>query len=1104
MGPLSWFHYSEDSLLVHGSFSPWLVLLSLAIAVFTSIMAFQLIDQAKGRTGPGRNITIAVGSIALGGGVWSMHFIGMLAFDLHTHVGYATGLTLLSMLPSVAASWVALQLISKKSVSLWQLSAGGVLVGAGIGTMHYSGMAAMQLAAELKYDPALFGLSIIVAVVLAGLSLWVRFGISRFSSVPFFALNLLSGTVMGLAISGMHYTGMAAARFIAPQDGLLPPQTGQSELLAVEVAFATILLTALVVIVDLLLKYRSISRTARRNETRLKAMLETAVDGIITFNETGRIQGINEATEQIFGWQSAELLGQKVSLLMPEPFQNEDDGYLRRYLKTGAAHMIGKSRELEGIRKGGEPVPVRLAIGHAKLPDENLFVAFVSDISQRLAMENALRENEAKYRSLIGNIPGAAYRCEATKEFGMLFISSAIEDISGYSARDFLLPHPALNLPDLYHPDDREQTEQLDNYQSAYSVEYRIINKAGEMRWILDNGQAIRNEQGDIVWLDGFMMDITARKSMEQELVQARDLAEQAAAARSSFLANMSHEIRTPMNAIIGFSDVLIDTQLDQEQRKHLMTINSAARSLLHLLNDILDSAKLEKGKLELEWRDFSLIELMDSVVSTLWLQACKKELDLTLHIAPGLENFYRGAPDRIRQVLTNLLGNAVKFTESGSVTVTVRQDRAGYLTFLIEDTGIGMDADQLEHIFDSFRQADASMSRRFGGTGLGTTISKQLVELMGGEIQVQSALGKGTSFSFTLPLQLGNPVITLEPVQEDKLPALQILVVDDISQNVNLLTVVLERAGHSIDGVSNGAQALLQVQQQAYDLVLMDIHMPEMDGLTAARKIRALEQQKGVEPLPIIALTASVLDEDRRAATEAGMQGFVTKPVDVAVLNREIARVLGIKTQRTPTDFVAAAKSDENIDIAKGLQLWGDLPVYIKELQTFSRHYDGIIDELQDYAGHDQTQLIYEKAHTLKGLCGNLSLPLLAAGFAALERSARQHQPEAWGEQLSSLSLLMEHFNDELAGMAASVVPGQESPPVVELQRDEIIVLLEHCLTAAVANELAEDALFQVISASTGAFGRQMDEVAEAFNDFDFSRAREILESALASMSEA
>ncbi|MBT1062484.1 PAS domain S-box protein [Bowmanella sp. Y26] len=1096
-----YFTYPQDNLLMFGNYDSWLVLLSILVSIFSSSMAMQLAGQAR-QTTQRSALFLFAGSIALGSGVWSMHFIGMLAFELCTEVNYATNLTLLSMLPSMGASWVALSLISRKQVSLLQLTLGAVLMGAGIGTMHYVGMAAMQMAPALKYDPWLFGISIFVAVALAWLSLWVRFGIRRFTAAQLSptALNLFSGTVMGLAISGMHYTGMAAARFVPPEGMQLSEQINHSEVMALGIAITTILMTTMVVIVNLLFKYRQISQVARRNETRLKAMMDTAVDGVVTISEKGLVLGINQAAEKIFGWRADDIQGKNVSMLMPQPFSDEHDDYLGRYLRTGEAKIIGTGREVLALHKSGVTLPVRLAIGHARLPGENLFVAFITDISQRLRMEKALKDNEAKYRSLISNIPGAAYRCQADIGFAMIFISEAVEQLTGFAAEDFILPNPKRNFSDLFHPEDRDRLLEMSSYEEHFCVEYRIIDRFGNVRWMLDNGGPVRNEQGEVVWLDGFIMDITSRKQMEQELLVAKERAEQAAAARSAFLANMSHEIRTPMNAIIGFSDVLVNSQLDQEQQRHLKTINQSARSLLHLLNDILDSAKLEKGKLELEWRDFSMMELTDQVVSTLWLQARKKGLELTLHLAPELHEFYRGAPDRIRQVLTNLVGNAIKFTEQGQVRLDVGVEQEGIVRFCITDTGMGIEAERLKHIFEPFTQADASMSRRFGGTGLGTTISKQLVELMGGQIWANSTPGVGSTFSFSLPLNEGQPVVAVDKRTAARLPGQRILVADDIQQNQDLLKLLLGNAGHQVVVVSNGLEALEQVKQQNFDLVLMDIQMPEMDGLAASRAIRAWEAEVGREALPIIALTASVLDEDKQAAKDAGMQGFASKPVDMPALILEIAKVLELDLKPVIEHKQPSAEA-KLVNMSKALQLWGQEATYIKELLSFVGRYSSLPEQLQQMLENADTAALLERVHALKGLCGNLALETLADLSMQLERQARQGQLMQSESVIQALQIQMNALENWLSEQSEMQITDAEQQLVAD--RGECLDILLRLQKAAAANEFDDQALNDLTARCGGASGPLMEAIVEAFNEFDFVAASQLLEQALTILNE-
>lgn len=1088
------FEHPADPLLLSGSYDLSLVVLSFFIAVFASAMALQITAQAISiRKNSLRLLMLGSGSVALGGGVWSMHFIGMLAFTLCTEVNYHFGLTLLSMLPSVAASWVALDLISKKQISLPRLLLGGLLVGAGIGTMHYSGMAAMQMSIALRYDLPMFLLSILVAVVLAIVALWIRFGLKRFHLAPTWS-TLWSSLVMGSAITGMHYTGMAAARFVPPVGFTPAEQNGEMPLiLAMGISFATLLISSFVFAINLLLKYREVSAVAKTSESRLLAMMDTAVDGIVTINAQGLIRGMNKAAEQIFGWTQAELLQKNVNILTPAAIRPHHDSYLSNYLATGTAKIIGIGRDVEAMHKNGQTLMVRLAIGHVKLPNEDIFVAFITDISQRLQMEKALKENEEKFRSLIGNIPGAAYRCFYNENWDMLFISDAVESLSGYPASDFMLPSPKRSWSDLVHKDDISTTSQLDLYQGNFSIEYRIYHKDGSIRWMLEYGEAIKTDQGEIAWLDGFIMDISQRKQMEVELLEAKNKAEQAAESRSAFLANMSHEIRTPMNAIIGFSDLLLSSDLSTEQKKHLATIHGSAFSLLHLLNDILDSAKLEKGKLELDCCDFSLPAVLDAVVSTLWIQARKKQLELKLELDPKLGEFYYGAPDRLRQVLTNLIGNAIKFTDQGSVWVRVTPTAEQQLKFSIQDTGIGIASERLALIFDAFTQADASMSRRFGGTGLGTTISKQLVELMGGEISVQSTEGAGSCFEFSLPLKAGKAIVAAQQGYVPALPALKVLIADDIPQNLELLKLLLQRAGHQVVAVTDGIEAVKAVQQQPFDLVLMDIQMPNLDGLNACQQIRLWEQEHDKTTVPVIALTASVLDEDKTAAKEAGMQGFASKPIDFAALCFEIAQVLQIEVPQPLSQLMLTPASDLFVNLPKALQLWGNLATYLPQLQQFLQQQlpqlQRAIEELQA----ENYQLVQQQAHAVKGVSANLGLDPLSKVSAELEQASRQQQQQRAIELVQKILDCWPTFEAEYQKLLAEQ-PESGQAQSTQLNNQQLSALLDQFKPSLLRHELDERTI-DIVSQYSGNHQSLVLMLLDAVNDFDFNLALQLLE---------
>lgn len=515
-------------------------------------------------------------------------------------------------------------------------------------------------------------------------------------------------------------------------------------------------------------------------------------------------------------------------------------------------------------------------------------------LQHRKQFEQALRDSEEKFRSLVGNLPGISYRCLPDRRWTMLYISDAVEKFTGYPASEFVRPG-GLTFLDIVHPDDQEHTGlHTLGTDKTFELEYRIIHKDGRVRWVWENGSLITNDAGEPVWLDGVILDITQRYEMEQVLRHEKLKAEHAAVVKTEFLANMSHEIRTPMNAIIGFIDILLQTPLTPEQRQYLETINHASASLLHLLNDVLDTARLERGVVELESVNFSLLELLHQVLDTFRANAEKKGLELRLDYPPGMNEFFRGDEQRLRQVLINLVGNAVKFTEQGGVVVTVSAE-GGLVYFEIRDTGIGIAPDRLRNIFEPFTQADASTTRRFGGSGLGTTISKQLIELMGGSIQATSELGKGSAFTFRVPLSLGKVQTPLSERKRVNLAPLRILVVDDVVPNVRLLEIMLRKGGHEVTSVTNGVEAFAAFQQHRFDVVLMDVQMPVMDGLVASRRMRQYEQEHQLKPVPIIALTASVLDADKLAARTAGMDGFVSKPIKLYELETEIARLLGL-----------------------------------------------------------------------------------------------------------------------------------------------------------------------------------------------------------------
>lgn len=1089
---LELFSLSRDpSLLHYGTYTPSLVLLSVLMAIFSSWMSLQMATQANASNSRRlRIITLGSASLALGCGVWSMHFIGMLAFNLCTTVEYDPILTILSILPSLAASGIVLTIISRQHVSHWSLLGGGVLVGLGIGAMHYSGMAAMHLSLEQRYDPWTFCLSIVVAMVLATLALWVRFGLRKASGLSRRMKVAISATIMGCAIAGMHYIGMAAAHFV----GHLPPDNtpGQnSTFLALTLSLITLIFTILILSANGLLRYRELFLQLRKSESWMRALLTTTIDGVITIDANGTILEYNASAERIFGWSRTNIIGRNIRLLMADPEHPEQDGMLDCLRNT----VTDTNKEMMAVRQDGTPIPIRLAIGHTRHARGKLFVLFITDISERRAITQALRDSEQQFRSLIGNLPGISFRSKVEAGLTLVYISDGVERVAGYAATDFLAPQKFRSLAELIIPADRARVlaelARAAEHVGSYQVEYRLRHANGSLRWMWENGAATCDEADSTVrWIDGVILDINERRQMEEELRQAKEKAEQAAAARSIFVANMSHEIRTPMNAILGFTDVLLDTPLNADQRRYLDTVRRQGRALLRLLNEILDKAKLDKGAMELELAAYNLLALVEELASTYGSNARGKGLIFNTHYDPQLPSWLHGDELRMRQVLCNLLDNAIKFTSAGQINLEVnKHDRQ--LHIMVKDTGIGIAPERLEAIFDPFTQADASMTRRYGGTGLGTTISKQLVELMGGRIWATSGQGFGTTFYITLPLKVAHGSLEQSNLpQTRELPPLHILVADDAPQNLELLELLLHKHGHTLETAADGAKAVQMAAATRFDLILMDLQMPQLDGLDATRAIRAAEKAAGLKPVPILAMTASVLDTHREASIAAGMQGFASKPVDWSLLSQEIARVLNVQTDHA-APAPAALPRQPILDRKAGLNRWGgDEHIYQQALERFAADYGNAAATLTAKLAAGDLASVYTDCHRMRGIAANLGLEQLTVTLAALEQwCAVAPGQTAPALESAPLPALREALQAALPALQRTT-PVTTNGPDTSVTLDTSAVL---AAGAALIESLQHGALDDAaLTALTAGLGNHADlaQVQRALDDFDFPLA--------------
>ena len=655
-------------------------------------------------------------------------------------------------------------------------------------------------------------------------------------------------------------------------------------------------------------------------------------------------------------------------------------------------------------------------------------------------------ERRRQDRALVREAPVVTFTL-SVEDGSIMSLNPAFEELTGWPGAVWQ-DRPMTSLS---HAEDRGNLvaaiHKVTLGQTPLPLEIRLKTRSGSYitaEWVLKP----LLESGRVTAILGFAYDVSQRKMAERDLSAAKEAAEAANQAKGEFLANMSHEIRTPMNAIVAMTSLLLDTRLDAQQRSFTETLKASCHTLLDLIDNILDFSKIESGKLELEKQPFDLRRTVAEATHMISSQAADKDLGLSFAFSETCPEALEGDVVRVRQVLVNLLSNAVKFTDRGSVKVWVDADPLGageyVIRFEVRDTGCGIAADQLDKIFDAFSQAQVSTSRRYGGTGLGLSICRRLTELMGGEIGVESTLDDGSLFYFTILARIARLPIRGEISEEfdarlaTKHP-LDILVADDNSTNQEVARLLLARRGYRADIVGDGDEALAALEKRSYDLVLMDVLMPKMDGLQATREIhrRWSEAQRP----QVVAMTASAMQGDREQCLDAGMVDFLTKPINenelesILILCSERARAR--PKQRTKPSPMKTARSHKPDNGAKTPadpeqepvltplleRLYKDRPERVVPLvRSFLDHTSQALRDLAEQIEKDQPQRTREIAHSLKGSCQMLGARRMGGYCAQLEELAKSGDLDRAPEML-------ERLEQELIPVRKGLTPFLEGP---------------------------------------------------------------------------
>jgi PAS domain S-box-containing protein len=759
----------------------------------------------------------------------------------------------------------------------------------------------------------------------------------------------------------------------------------------------------------------------------IRAIHEVSLDGILVVTGDKLIASHNKRFKEI--WQFPQL---EIPDNLPESFIDgqpplvlskvleqvkDPDAFLKQVQELNADPDARDHCEVE--LKDGRTVERHSTNLRSEGGQQLGRVWFFRDITHRKQAEQALRSSEEKFRQLAENIREVFFSMTPSGD-EIFYVSPAYEQVWGRTCESVY--RSPMSWAESIHPDDLKRAGLLAARQmqgESVDSEYRILTPDGTEKWIRSRTSPIRDQSGKLVRIVGIAEEITERKRYEQELIHAREGADAANRTKSRFLANMSHEIRTPMNGVIGMLQLILTTDITAEQRRFATVAQTSGLALLSLINDILDLSKIEARKIVLENLSFNLRDTVEDVVQSMQTQASAKGLDFRWDVAPESPALLCGDALRLRQVLTNLAGNAIKFTERGQVGLDVaissRCDQTVTVRFSI-DTGIWIRPEQIAALFSPFAQADSSTTRKYGGTGLGLTICKQLVEMMGGTIGVDSQEGRGSTFWFTAIFELA-PAGQQKPVSlrpdgrfggaistDPKTSSARILVAEDNATNREVILAQLQKLGYQGIAVTNGAEAVEALRHSSFDLVLMDCQMPVMDGFEATRSIRR-SSQPGI---PIVAVTADAMSDDRDRCLNEGMNDYIAKPVELGALRDVLAKWLPV------SEAGDASQAFNPESLLK--RVMGDRQLAGKVIEGFLLGAPSQLNDLRKRLDEADAAGTLSQAHSLKGSAATVGAEGLHALALALELAGKAGRLDRCAELLPRVAEEFERFKSASA----------------------------------------------------------------------------------------